>query len=653
MASFSLSNYFKKRKITLRQELWIALLIVIFVGFVSSVLISTNSAKSYFSTQLYLKNVDNASSLALMISQLDKDPVELELLVSATFDTGHYKRIELQDPNGEVIIKRTFTDELEASAPNWFKAIYGLNVQPGVGQVNNGWQQFGTLFIESHSQYAEQALWESALKLFFSFLIVAFFACIVSAYFLSRILKPLDDVVYQANAFGEKRFIKSKVPRTFEFARLVQSMNQLSTRFSRIIKEDSKRLEELRFKSQHDELTGLANREYFGATLEAHLQKSKDHAHGALFLFRIVNLDQISEQISRVEMVNFLRRFSDMLIGFLELNQEHFSENYIARISHSDFTVLFSDIDDIDQLSERVKAMHQAFIEEYKSVKLAIPHSCTYILKEDSRFDVLKRVDELLKSGNTKQVAVRAKEVDSKQKSELFDDATSWQSAIESALDNQTLEINTFPVMSFTGQLMQNQLGLSLELGGQLYRASYYYQWANRLKLLARLDWGLIKQLVNEYNVEPPNELISVELSAQTLLDDTAIASILTYLSAFPELASKICFYIRESIAVSEIEIFKDFCEQVRCMGAKVALKRVGPEFTKIKKIQEFGLEMIKIDSVYGHNISYSQDNQTFLRGVCTLAHSIGIKVVAQGVTSQDDLDTLINLGFDGVIKES
>jgi hypothetical protein len=168
MASFSLFKFFKKRKITLRQELWITLLVVIFVGFISSVLISTNSARNYFSTQLYLKNVDNASSLALMISQLEKDPVELELLVSATFDTGHYKRIELQDPNGEIIVKRLFTDTLENTAPAWFRAVYGLNVQPGVGQVNNGWQQFGTLFVESHSQYAEQALWESALKLFFS-----------------------------------------------------------------------------------------------------------------------------------------------------------------------------------------------------------------------------------------------------------------------------------------------------------------------------------------------------------------------------------------------------------------------------------------------------------------------------------------------------
>ena len=652
MASFSLFKFFKKRKITLRQELWITLLVVIFVGFISSVLISTNSARNYFSTQLYLKNVDNASSLALMISQLEKDPVELELLVSATFDTGHYKRIELQDPNGEVIVKRVFTDTLENTAPAWFRAVYGLNVQPGVGQVNNGWQQFGTLFVESHSQYAEQALWESALKLFFSFLVVAFFACAISAYLLRRILTPLDDVVYQANAFGDKRFIKSKVPKTFEFARLVQSMNLLSTRFSRIIKEDNKRLEELRFKAQHDELTGLANREYFSATLEAHLQKVKDHAHGALFLFRVVNLDKISESISRVEMVNFLRRFSQVLTQFLESNQAHFSENYIARISHTDFTVLFSDTDDIQALSEQITALHKSIVDEYKNIDLAIVHSCTYIEKNDTRFDLLRRVDGLLKTAGNKP-GVQAKVIDNKQKSEIFDDSTGWQKAIEDALEQKTIQLNCLEVMGFNDTLLQHQLSLSLEFGGQHYKSSYYYQWANRLNLLARLDWSLIKQIVKQYGEAPPNELIAVELSAQTLMDDTALASVLTYVSAFPDLAKNICFDIRENIVVNEKDVFKEFCEQVRCMGAKVALKRVGPEFTKIKNIQEFGLEMLKIDSIYAHNISYSQDNQTFLRGVCTLAHSIGIKVVAQGVTSQDDIDTLVNLGFDGVIKES
>ncbi|MFM9597445.1 hypothetical protein ACKI1O_49925, partial [Streptomyces scabiei] len=89
------------------------------------------------------------------------------------------------------------------------------------------------------------------------------------------------------------------------------------------------------------------NREYFSATLEAQLKQSEDHAHGALFLFRVMNLDQISEQLGRVEMVNFVRRFTKTLILFLEENEDRFSENHIARMSHTDFTVLFTDVEDL------------------------------------------------------------------------------------------------------------------------------------------------------------------------------------------------------------------------------------------------------------------------------------------------------------------
>ncbi|TMN71487.1 GGDEF domain-containing protein [Pseudoalteromonas sp. S1727] len=646
-----MSLFKRKSKITLRQELWLGILVIIAVGFMSSVLISTYTAKQYFSSQLHLKNIDNANSLALMLSQLQKDPVELELLISATFDTGHYQRIELQNPLGEPLIKRVFSGKLDTTAPGWFHHFYHLQVQPGVAQVSDGWQQFGTLYLESHSQYTEQALWESAVRLFFSFFIVAIIACIASAYFLRKILRPLDDVVQQANALGDKRFIRSKVPRTYEFARLVSSMNLLSKRFSRIVKEDKKRLEEFRFKSQHDELTGLANREYFSATLEAQLQQSKEHAHGALFLFRVVNLDQISEQINRVEMVTFLRRFTQTLVAFLESNEDRFSENHIARISHTDFAVLVNDTDDIENLSSQVFKQHQVLLADYSHIELSIPHSCSYIEREDSRFTLLKRVDNLLKAAvaePTQQVQVN----NNKQRNELFADADSWREAIEHALDNNDLDVLLYPVKSFSGKLLQNQVSLSLLLNGELYRSGYYLQWAKRLKLLARLDWGLVKYLVKVFEQREDLKLISVELSQETLLDDAALAAILTYLLAYPKLAEHICFDIRESLAVAELAIFKDFCMQVKSMGAKVALKRVGQGFSKIDKIHELGLEMIKIDSVYGHNISYSQDNQTFLRGLCSLAHSIGIKVIAEGVKSPEDQQTLKGIGFDGYVSQ-
>lgn len=652
MSFFSFFNKRTRSQITLRQELWIAILAVIVIGFISSVLISIYSAKDYFSEQLYLKNVDNANNLALMISQQQKDPVELELLIAATFDTGYYQRIEVQNPGGATLVKRIFKGELNTNVPQWFSYMYNLDVAPGIAQINDGWQQYGTLYVESHSEYTEQALWQSAVRLLFSFFVVAIAACIAGGYFLAKILRPLDDVVEQANALGDKRFIKSKVPKTYEFARLVSSMNLLSSRFSQIIKEDKKRLEALRFKSQHDEVTGLANREYFNATLEAHLQQSEQQAHGALFLFRVVNLDQLSEQINRVEMVSFLRRFAQTLVFFLESNEDSFSESYIARLSHADFAVLFSDTTNLALLSERVLKQHQTLLNDYPSVALAVPHSCCYVEAGDSRFSLLKRVDNLLKVV-AKEQGTQASINQNKQQAELFDDAEGWQDAIESALVKNDIDVTVAPVKRFSGELIQQQLSLGLLLRGEFYRSGYYYHWARRLKLLARLDWGLIKHVVNVYDSRDDLKVISLELSQETLLDDSAVAAILTYLVAFPVLAKHICFDVRESIAVSQFSAFKDFCEQAKGVGAKVGLKRVGAEFTQLRKLQELGLEMIKVDSVYAHNISYNLDNQTFLRGVCSLAHSLGIIVVAEGVKNPDDQLMLRSLGFDGLVIES
>ena len=91
---------------TLTKQLWLAVAAIMIIAFGISFLASAWSAKSYLEDQLRLKNVDNANSLALSMSQMEKDPVLIELLVSAQFDIGHYKQIKLVSPSGKVMIER-------------------------------------------------------------------------------------------------------------------------------------------------------------------------------------------------------------------------------------------------------------------------------------------------------------------------------------------------------------------------------------------------------------------------------------------------------------------------------------------------------------------------------------------------------------------
>ena len=75
------------------------LLLLLFAG---TFFVSTQSAKSYLEQQLSMKNADNATVLALALDQQGADKARMEETISAQFDTGSYKFIELRDPQGKL-----------------------------------------------------------------------------------------------------------------------------------------------------------------------------------------------------------------------------------------------------------------------------------------------------------------------------------------------------------------------------------------------------------------------------------------------------------------------------------------------------------------------------------------------------------------------
>ena len=77
------------------RQLWLAIVVSMLLALGGSLFASLLSARSYLETQLSLKNTDNASALALSLSQAKPDAVSVELAVTALFDSGHYEPIFL------------------------------------------------------------------------------------------------------------------------------------------------------------------------------------------------------------------------------------------------------------------------------------------------------------------------------------------------------------------------------------------------------------------------------------------------------------------------------------------------------------------------------------------------------------------------------
>jgi len=91
---------------SLIKQLWLATAVLMLVAFSGSFLVSSLSAKAYLEEQLLIKNLENATALASTLSQMPKDKVTLELLISSQFDAGHYESIRLADPYGNLIVER-------------------------------------------------------------------------------------------------------------------------------------------------------------------------------------------------------------------------------------------------------------------------------------------------------------------------------------------------------------------------------------------------------------------------------------------------------------------------------------------------------------------------------------------------------------------
>jgi hypothetical protein len=146
------------------RQLWLAAVITTLFALLGSVMVTTLSARAYLGEQLTIKNADNASALAVALSQHQPDAVSVELAVAALFDSGYYELIRVTDPRGRTIVERK-SPEGEYAAPRWFVDMLPIDATPGQAGISSGWKQFGTVTLVSHSRFAYRTLWQNVIQL--------------------------------------------------------------------------------------------------------------------------------------------------------------------------------------------------------------------------------------------------------------------------------------------------------------------------------------------------------------------------------------------------------------------------------------------------------------------------------------------------------
>lgn len=631
---------------SLAKQLWLGIGVIVLLAFGSSFAVSTLSAKNYLEQQLLLKNIDNATTLALSMSQMPKEPVALELFLAAQFDAGHYQLIRLTNPQHKTLVQRQ-AESVALEVPTWFARLIPLQVAPGIAQVSDGWKQYGTLLVQSHTRFAYQALWNEMLGMLWLCLLLGAASGLLGGLLLKIVLRPLGRVVQQAEDMQARRFTTNPEPATREFAALVRAMNALSERVRTMLQAESARLEQVRQEAHYDALTGLLNRTQFMLSADSHLKREDALHTGALVITRIGEVAEINRVQGRVVTDELLACLGQVLNTFMKDQTDWCA----GRLNGADLVLFAPSVVDVETLAQQLHENYRAAVRALPAFKdFPLPTGVTNFMTGESLTHVLTRADMALLQAESS--AFNPVRVILNKTNILPSDLGIWRAQLQEALAQGRIKLAEFFVRDNKGNLlhMECPARIQLKAEGEWLTAGQFMPWATKLGLMSQLDRQVVMLALQKLQQYDANEStsIGINLSQDALLEPAFHDWLSSTLKAQPTVVTRLWLEFSEQQVFQHLPEFRNFCHKVHTLGCKIGLEHVGHEIARISELHDLGLDYVKVDGALIHGIDHHLSNQVFLRGLCQITHSLGLMALAEGVSTTAELELLPALGFQG-----
>lgn len=625
---------------SLIKQLWITVLAILLLSLAGSLAVGLTVLRDYTKQEVRVKNIDNVNALALSISQLDKDPVIIELLLAAQFDTGHYQLIELHAPDGELIARREADGHID-DVPGWFVDLVRFDVSPSQAVIQDGWQQYATLTLQSHHSFAYHSLWRGAIRLVSWFGMAALAGLLLAGWIVRTIRTPLKALIAQARDIGARRFTTSPEPQTRELRQVVQAMNRLSDSVGQMLHSESEKLDRLRRRLQQDETTGALGRDAFMTQLSTHLESDDERANGSLALVRLHQLAEVNQRLGRAPTNELLKSLS------LSLHRVALAQGggIVGRLNGGDFALLTPGNEDAGSLSQALSVELEALRLDETSLNLGLPSALCHYAPGDTISTLMAGLDGALADAET-QGDLGQQWVDTQRGNLLYINRSDWRNALERAIA-EGLRLASFPVADAKGGLLHHECPSRLFLEGEWRAAGIFMPWISRLGLSTSLDLAAAKVAID--TISRDHSPLGINLSSASVRDAHFLTHLISLLKTHPDQARLLWLELPEAAALRDLERFRLLCRELHPLGCRIGLEHVGSEFSRLDELQDSGLSYLKFDRSLIEGVEASPEQQAILRGMATLCHSLGILAIAEGVTSDTEWQTVLDLGLDGV----
>jgi EAL domain-containing protein (putative c-di-GMP-specific phosphodiesterase class I) len=199
------------------------------------------------------------------------------------------------------------------------------------------------------------------------------------------------------------------------------------------------------------------------------------------------------------------------------------------------------------------------------------------------------------------------------------------------------------PIVGFSARKVHAYEALVRTDEPTLGRPDHFFNAAEQLGRVQELGRTIRSAVARSIPNAPEDTLIFVNLHASDLADDELYSPN----SPLAPFASRVVFEITERASLERFRDIQDRVQSLRTYGYRIAVDDLGAGYAALSSLASLQPEVVKLDMSLVRGVDRQPIKRRLVASLQTLGEPLGITVIAEGVETNEERDTLVSIGCD------
>lgn len=403
--------------------------------------------------------------------------------------------------------------------------------------------------------------------------------------------------------------------------------------------------EKLVFLATHDDLTGLPNRNLLKDRLQqAILQAERNKSNVGLLFIDIDHFKLVNESIGHLAGDQLLKAIAERLTGCIR------EGDTIARYGGDEFVIVLKDIEKSHQVASICESISRAISNPFPMQAKNLHMSCSigialYPRDGDDAETLSKYADMALY--RAKDLGRGNYQFFSNEMNEKMLERVVLENALHSAIADNQLLLHYQPLVDLqTGRLVSLEALVRWEhpeLG--LIAPDRFIPIAEESGLIGVIgEWVLrraCQDMRNWLDEGLTDFRVAVNVSPRQFRDFQLAEKIEDLLAEMRIEPHMLSLEITETVLMHDTAASEHILRQLKVLEVDLILDDFGTGYSSLSYLKRFPFDRVKIDRSFINDIETDQDDAAIVKTIISMAHSLGIKVVAEGVETEEQCNFL------------